>query len=46
MSLEQMRDAPEGEASSTLEQSVLTKRAGRKRKAAQDDEIHDNASKV
>ncbi|XP_012522040.1 double-strand-break repair protein rad21 homolog [Monomorium pharaonis] len=37
MSLEQMRDAPETEVS--YEQSILNKRAGRKRKAAQEDEI-------
>ncbi|XP_011636688.1 double-strand-break repair protein rad21 homolog [Pogonomyrmex barbatus] len=37
MSLEQMRDAPEVEAS--FEQSILNKRTGRKRKAPQDDEI-------
>ncbi|KAL0126584.1 hypothetical protein PUN28_005146 [Cardiocondyla obscurior] len=38
MSLEQMRDAPEPEVSS-FEQSILTKRTGRKRKAPLDDEI-------
>lgn len=38
MPLEQMRDAPEVETS-TYEQSILNKRMGRKRKAAQDDEV-------
>lgn len=38
MSLEQMRDAPEIEPAS-LEQSILNKRTGRKRKAPQDDEV-------
>lgn len=38
MPLEQMRDAPEAEASN-YEQSILNKRMGRKRKAPQDDEV-------
>lgn len=38
MPLEQMRDAQEAETS-TYEQSILSKRMGRKRKAPQDDEV-------